>query len=98
MPATKSGNNIYVTGTGNTLQSVLTDINDVNYFYSPSSGVYTLNGGSVGSVARYLYVRPGGDLTIGSSSDTSLYERLELQNGANNRTRIYVNEGGALYM
>lgn len=93
MPATKSGNNILINGTGNTLQSVLTDINDVNFFYSPSTNVYTLNGSSV---IRTITISNLADLTIGSSSNMAAYERLEFQNGANNRCVMTVNAGGHL--
>jgi len=94
MPAAKSGNNIVITGTGNTLESVYADIADDNFISNPASGVYYVNGNSV---SRYLYINNGGELTIGSSSNPTEYQELSFVNGAANRTRFYIQQGGTLW-
>jgi len=94
MPAAKSGNHIYVTGSGNTLASITTDINDAAFIEKTgtSPDIYTLKG----NVARYLYVRPGGELTIGDPEDYSMNETLAFDQSVTQLNRLYVNQGGHL--
>lgn len=96
MGARKSGNNIYVEGTGNTLSGIVANINDTDFMIATSeapSGVYTVN---CSTTDRYLYVRPGGELIIGSGEDYSFNETLEYDIGLANRGRFYVQAGGHL--
>jgi len=95
MSAAKSGNHIVVTGTGNTLASITSDIADTTFIEktSTSPDIYTIKG----NVARYLYVNATGVLTIGNPADYSVNETLVFdQSGAANNNRLYVNAGGHL--
>ena len=94
MVAVKSGNHIYVTGTGNTLASITADINDTTFIEKTSSSpdVYTVKG----NVARYLRIRNGGTLTIGDSADYSKNETLAFNSIVANYCRFYVDAGGRL--
>jgi hypothetical protein len=92
MTAVKNGANIFVEGTGNTLASVYTDIADPLYFDNPSTNLYQLVGN------RRLYVRPGGELTIGNSGDFSFAETLEFDPTSNGGAGFTVNHGGAFYI
>jgi len=91
MPAVKVGSNIYVEGTGNTLATILTDINDVTYFRSIGANDYEMVGN------RHLRVRPDGELTIGNPADYSFFERLNLSATSNGNARFYVDHGGEFY-
>ena len=44
MTASKSGNNIVVNGTGNTLSSITTDIGDTTFIEQVSAGVFEVKG------------------------------------------------------
>lgn len=92
MTATKSGNHIYVAGTGNTLTSITADIADTTFIEETSPGVFTVKG----NVARYLRIRSGGVLTIGNPTDYSVAETLQFENLAANNTRFYVDANGEL--
>ena len=96
MPAAKSGNHIYVTGSPNTLASITTDINDTAFIEKTgtSPDIYTVKG----DVIRYLRIRDGGVLTIGNPEDYSVNETLGFENLALDRTRFYVDAGGELMM
>ncbi len=96
MPAAKSGNNIYVTGSGNTLDSVTTDINDITFIEKVSNTPPTFE--LKGTVARTLYVRPGGELTIGDPNDFSYQEVLRFAPTANDRAQFNVDSLGTLKM
>ena len=96
MPATKSGNHIYITGSGNTLQTVCDDIADVAWIERTGvlgAYVFTMKGSAA---ARYFRIRNGGTLTIGDPADYSFNEILQLTPTASNRDRFYVDTGGAL--
>jgi len=98
MGAVKSGNNIYVEGTGNTLSGIVADINDTDFLVETSaapSGVYTVN---CSTTNRSLYVRPNAELIIGSGEDYSFNETLEYDIGAASRGRFYVQAGAHLKM
>lgn len=94
MSAAKSGNHIYVSGSGNTLSSITTDIGDTTFIEKTASSpdIYTVKG----NVARYLRIRNGGTLTIGDPEDYTNDETLEFENLAADRTRFYVDTGGTL--
>ncbi len=94
MTAVKSGNHIYVSGSGNTLASITSDIADTTFIEKTgtSPDVYTVKGG----VARYLRIRNGGTLTIGDSADYSKNETLAFSNNVANEIRFYVDAGGEL--
>ena len=96
MSAAKSGNHIYVSGSGNTLASITTDIADTTFIEKTASSpdIYTVKG----NVARYLRIRNGGTLTIGDPLDYTDDESLEFENDAVDRTRFYVDTGGTLLM
>ncbi len=94
MTAAKSGNHIYVSGTGNTLASVTADIADTTFIEDMGSGVYRVKG----NVARYLEIRSGGELIIGDEGDYSVYERLEFENLADGRTYFRVDHGSKFTM
>ncbi len=96
MPAAKSGNNIYVTGSPNTLASITTDIGDTTFIEKTgtSPDIYTVKGNEI----RHLRVRNGGVLTIGDPEDYSVNETLGFENLALDRTRFYIDEGGELMM
>jgi len=96
MSAAKSGNHIVVTGTGNTLASITSDIADTTFIEktSTSPDVYTIKG----DVARYLYINAGGELTIGDPEDYSVNETLAFDQSVTQLNRLYVQAGGALLM
>jgi hypothetical protein len=98
MPATKSGNNIAVTGTGNTLASITADIADATFISDNGGGEYEVKG----NVTRYLQINNGGVLTIGTGSAPTnpynLTESLVFENPVDYRNRLYVNVGGTLRM
>ena len=90
MSAAKSGNHIYVSGTGNTLASVAADINDPAFCsWNATTNVFTFNGNTS---TRYFRVRAGGTLTISGG------EKFEMDATANNKTRLYVDHGGTFIM
>jgi len=72
MGAIKSGSDIVVQGTGNTLASVKTDIADPTFFDELTPGNYRVVGN------RDLIIDPLADLTIGNASDFSVTEGLQL--------------------
>ncbi len=94
MSATKSGNHIYITGSGNTLASITADIADTTFIEktSTSPDIYTVKG----NVARYLRIRSGGTLTIGDPEDYSKNETLAFSSSVANNNRFYVDTGGRL--
>ena len=96
MSATKSGNHIVVTGSGNTLASITSDIGDTSFIEktSTSPDIYTMKG----NVARYLYINNGGILTIGDPDDYSKNETLAFDQSVTQLNRLYVNAGGHLKM
>jgi len=95
MPAVKSGNNINVSGTGNTLASITADINDVTFIEQVSAGVFRMKN----NINRILSVLNGGVLTIGHPNDYSVTERLEFGGStANDMGSLNVNAGGQLLM
>lgn len=94
MTAAKSGNHIYISGSGNTLASITSDIADITFIEKTSTApdIYTVKGG----VARYLRIRNGGTLTIGDPADYSKNETLAFSNNVANQLRFYVDAGGTL--
>jgi hypothetical protein len=84
MTATKVGNNIYVTGAGNTLATITSDIADPTWIASIGGGVYELYAN------HQLHVRPDGELIVGSSGDYSTYERLDYKGSGNASLWLYV--------
>jgi len=94
MSATKSGNNIQVNGTGNTLTSITADIADTTFIEETSPGVFTIKG----NVARYLQIMNDGELTIGDSGDYSAGETLIFENPVDYRNRFYNYPGGTFNM
>ena len=94
MTASKVGNYIYVNGTGNTLASIASDINDTSFCsYDSATRTLTIEGGTT----RYFRIRNGGVLTIGDSTDYSVSETLNFNGTSNYQIRFYVDAGGALY-
>ncbi len=89
MPATKNGNHIYITGLGNTLASVASDIND-SAFCDFVGGEFRWYGTSAN--VRYFRIRNGGELTVGNG------EKLMANNATNDDTRFYVDPGGHLIL
>jgi len=91
MSAVKSGNHIYVEGTGNTLASVASDINDAAYCtWDAGSNTLTVFGSS--SAVRYFRTRNGSELTINGG------ETLQFSNATNDDTRMYIDAGSHLIM
>jgi len=87
----KSGNHIYVEGSGNTLASVASDINDAA-FCTWDAGTSTLTIFGTAAAVRYLRIRNGGTLTINGG------ETLQFSNATNDDTRFYVDAGSHLIM
>ena len=96
MTASKSGNHIVVTGTGNTLASITSDINDTSFIEKTGTApdVYTVKG----NVDRYLYINNTGVLTIGDPEDFSKNETLQFDQSVASKNRLYINAGGHLKM
>jgi hypothetical protein len=92
MTASKVGNHIYVTGTGNTLATIVADIADAAWIASIGGGVYELYAN------HELHIRPGAEFTIGNSGDYSIYERLDYKGTSNNSLRFWVWGSATLYM
>jgi len=92
MPATKSGNDIYITGSGNTLESVASDIDDTNFCEWDSVDTLTI----YGNVLRYIRIRNGGELIIGDPLDYSVQENMNFESSVANNLRFIVDAGGSL--
>lgn len=99
MACTKSGatpvaGTITVSGTGNTMASMLTDIGDNTWVEKVSSSpdVYEIK-------CRYLTFAVGGELIIGDSGDFSFVEIVRhVFVGTNGYNRLYINVNGMLKM
>lgn len=72
MAATFSGTTITITGSGNTLASITSDINNTAVIESMGGGVYNIYGVTVTQIT----VSDGGELIIGNPNDFSTYEEL----------------------
>ena len=96
MPAIKSGatpltGTITISGTGNTITSIASDINDTAWA--------ELVGGVLTIKCRYINISSDGELIIGSPNDFSVQEELRhLFVGVNAYNRLYVYEGGSFKM
>ena len=90
MPAVKSGNHIYITGTGNTPASVAADINDTD-FCDYDAVTQTLNVNNL-LINRYFRVRSTGVFTLNDG------DRLLFTTNTNNRGRFYVDANGTFIM
>ena len=82
MGATKNGNYINVTGTGNTLASITSDINDTTFIEETSTDYYVLKG----NTTRIISILPNAELIIGDPSDPTVSETLMMDNPSSNRT------------
>ncbi len=96
MSTTVSGHYLYVDGTGNTLESIATDIADTAIAEWDSGNKILTIKSSSSSVYYYLYVR--GTLTIGNPSDYTYEEELHFENGYNDKARLYSISGGHIKM
>lgn len=96
MGAAKSGNDIVITGSGNTLSSIVTDIDDTAFIEVTQETplIVTMHC----SVLRRLYINNTGELTIGDAGDYSVEETLEIECDVDTYGRIIVNAGGHLKM
>ena len=88
MSAVKGTQTINVSGTGNTLASITTDINDTNWIERTTdvdgSYIYTIKSAAVNT----LTVMDGGELTIGNPNDYSFKEKLKFLYSSNGRGYI----------
>ena len=99
MSAVKYGNHIYITGIGNTLQTVCDDIADTAWIERTGSvGDYTFTVKGIGSTVKAFRVRRGGELTMGNPDDYSFSEHLVFAPTSNDRSRFYIDSGGALFV
>ena len=97
MPATKSGPYINITGTGNTLATMYSDINDntwVSRTTEPDgSYTYTINSANV----NYIILSTATSvLTIGNPNDFSFKEKLKFTYSSSNRGYIQTVNGSHL--
>jgi len=83
---------ITISGTGNTLASVCSDIGDITVMQDMGGGIYEV----YPLKARYFNIANGGTLTIGDVDDFSVSETLRFPFYANAYGRIYVYSGGRL--
>lgn len=91
MAAVKSGKHIYVQGTGNTLESVATDINDPLFCtWDAPTKTFTFIGTSAD--VRYFYIRNGGVLDVNDG------ETFQFSNATADDTRFYIDAGGTFNM
>lgn len=91
MSSVKSGKHIYVEGTGNTLSSVASDINDPAYCtYDAPTQTLTIFG--TAADIRYFRIRNNGVLDM-NSGDTLLFD-----NDTADDTRFYLDAGGEFNM
>ena len=100
MPAEKSGNHIYITGVGNNLDSIVSNINDPDFIYQDRTNHAVVN---CSSVNRYLSIREGGELNVGGipqSFDGAGYGGYALEFKTSTSTdgygRLEVTRGGTL--
>jgi len=95
MTAAKNSNHIQISGTGNTLASVTSDIADTTFIEKTgtSPDVYTVKG----NVGRQFRIMNGGELTIGDPLDFTNDETLAFDPLANSRTTFYCYGNGQLY-
>lgn len=84
MPATKSGTYINITGTGNTLATMHSDINDNTWIERTTEidGSYTYNVKT--AVVNYINLATDAVLTIGNPNDYSFKEKLKFIFSSNN--------------
>jgi len=83
MGAWKSGSTIMVDGTGNTLSSITSDINDITWIEESPAGTFTIK-------QKWLQIQLDGELTIGDAGDYSVQETLQFDATAHNQCRFYI--------
>ena len=95
MPATKSGTYINITGTGNTLASMYSDINDNNWIERTTdvdgSYIYSVKS----AIVNYIVINHGGELTVGNPNDYSFKETLRNIYSTNGRGYITIYQSNA---
>lgn len=91
MPATKKAGYIEISGTSNTLSTLYSDINDVNYISRSvdvdDTYIYTMNSTN----CNYIVILSDATLTIGSSTDYSFREQFRISYSTNSRGYIQTN-------
>lgn len=96
MPATKKAGYIEISGTSNTLSTLYSDINDVNYISRSvdvdDTYIYTMNSAN----CDYLTILDGGELTIGNPDDYSFREQFRTSYSSNNAGGVNIEYGGIL--
>ena len=94
MTAIRNNSRLIVYGTGNTLASITSDINDTSVIEETSTGYYLIKH-SFGATLR-LYT--DAELTIGDPTDFSVAETLAFENLSNARARFEVYAGSKFHV